>query len=131
MTTPTRVLVVEDDLAIRNLLWIMLDQRRYRVSTVADGRAALEVAGTGFDLVLLDLGLPGLNGLEVCRQLRARPETARLPIVMLTGRDDPRGVRDGLAAGADDFLTKPFNLVQLMATVERVLDSTSERAAGY
>jgi DNA-binding response OmpR family regulator len=121
MATPIRVLVVEDDLAIRNLLWIMLDRRGYRVTTVKDGRAALEVAGDGFDLVLLDVGLPGLNGLEVCRQLRARPDTARLAIVMLTGRDQPGDIRDGLAAGADDFLVKPFDLASLVARVERVL----------
>jgi DNA-binding response OmpR family regulator len=124
MTTPVRVLVVEDDLAIRNLLWIMLDRRGYRVTTARDGRAALEVAGDGFDLVLLDVGLPGLNGLEVCRQLRARPETAHLAIVMLTGRDQPGDIRDGLAAGADDFLIKPFDLATLVARVEKVLHPT-------
>ena len=127
MTTTPRILVVEDDPAIRDLLWIMLDRRRFRVSTVTDGRAALEVARDGFDLVLLDLGLPGVTGLEVCRQLRARPETARLPIVMLTGRDDPRDVRDGLAAGADDFLSKPFNVDQLIASVEGALARLAER----
>ena len=126
MTTTPRILVVEDDPAIRDLLWIMLDRRRYRVSTVSDGGAALEVAPSGFDLVLLDLGLPGVTGLEVCRQLRARPETARLPIVMLTGRDDPRDVRDGLAAGADDFLSKPFNVDQLMASVDGALARMAE-----
>jgi DNA-binding response OmpR family regulator len=124
MTTPVRVLVVEDDLAIRNLLWIMLDRRGYHVTTAKDGRAALEVAGDGFDLVLLDVGLPGLNGLEVCRQLRARPDTARLAIVMLTGRDQPGDIRDGLAAGADDFLIKPFDLASLVARVEKVLHPT-------
>jgi DNA-binding response OmpR family regulator len=128
MTTPIRVLVVEDDLAIRNLLWIMLDRRGYRVTTVKDGRAALEVAADGFDLVLLDVGLPGLNGLEVCRQLRARPDTARLAIVMLTGRDQPGDIRDGLAAGADDFLIKPFDLTSLVARVEKVMHPTRASA---
>jgi DNA-binding response OmpR family regulator len=130
MTSPKRVLVVEDDLAIRSLLTRILGRRGYQVVTADDGRAALEVAGDGFDLMLLDVGLPVMNGLEVCRQLRARPATARLPILMLTGRDQPGDIRDGLAAGADDFLSKPFELAQLMARVERVLLPRTLRATG-
>ena len=130
MTSPRRVLVVEDDLAIRSLLTRILGRRGYQVVTADDGRAALEVAGDGFDLMLLDVGLPVMNGLEVCRQLRARPATAQLPILMLTGRDQPGDIRDGLAAGADDFLSKPFELAQLMARVERVLLPRTLRATG-
>ena len=130
MTSLKRVLVVEDDLAIRSLLTRTLGGRGYQVVTADDGRAALEVAGDGFDLMLLDVGLPVMNGLEVCRQLRARPATAQLPILMLTGRDQPGDIRDGLAAGADDFLSKPFELAQLMARVERVLLPRTLRATG-
>jgi DNA-binding response OmpR family regulator len=69
--------------------------------------------------VVLDVGLPGLGGLEVCRRLRADPSTKTLPIVMLTGRDDPRDLRDGLLAGANAFLTKPFNEAELLAVVKQ------------
>jgi DNA-binding response OmpR family regulator len=110
-----RVLVVEDAEPIRTLLSILLGRRGYEVVAVADGRAALDAAGRGFDLVLLDVGLPDINGLEVCRRLRSRAATADLTIIMLTGRDHPGDIRDGLAAGADDFLTKPFEESELMA----------------
>jgi DNA-binding response OmpR family regulator len=121
MTAPTRVLVVEDDSTIRNLLRTILTRRGCRVTVAESGQGALDLAGGRFDLILLDLGLGDVNGLEVCRQLRARPDTARVPIIMLTGRDDPRDIRAGLAAGADDFVTKPFELTVLMASVDRVL----------
>jgi DNA-binding response OmpR family regulator len=121
MTTPDRVLIVEDEPALRSMLSIMFMRGGWDVTAVENGHGALDVADGRHDLVLLDLGLAGVNGLEVCRRLRARPETSRVPIVMVTGRDDPRDVRDGLAAGADAFVTKPFDLVGLMRTVNRLL----------
>lgn len=122
MESPTRerVLVVEDSDLIRSLLTTLLGRRGYDVVAVSHGQAALDTApGGGFDVVLLDVGLPDLNGLEVCRRLRSRPATAGLPIILLTGRDQPGDVRDGLAAGADDFLTKPFEEAELMARLRR------------
>jgi DNA-binding response OmpR family regulator len=110
-----RVLVVEDSEAIRSLLSSLLERCGYDVVAVGNGQAALDVAGDAFDLVLLDLGLPDVNGLEVCRRLRLAAATAELPIIMLTGRDDPRDIRDAYAAGADDFLTKPFDESELVA----------------
>jgi len=122
MTPPERVLVVEDQAALRSMLSIMFTRRGSQVTGVETGQAALDLADSSFDVILLDLGLADVNGLEVCRRLRARPQTSQVPIIMLTGRDDPRDVRDGLAAGADDFVTKPFELTRLMATVDRLLD---------
>lgn len=120
-TTPTRarVLVVEDHEFVRKLISTMLTRRGYDVVAVADGPTAIEAAVGDCDLVLLDLGLPGMDGLEVCRRLRADPRTNALPIVILTGRDDPRDVRDGLLAGASDFLTKPFDEADLIALVKQ------------
>lgn len=119
-----RVLIVEDSEAIRALLTIWLNRRGYDVIAVADGQEALDAARTGVDLVLLDLGLPGINGLEVCRRLRAEPGTASLPIIMLTGRNHPDDVRDGLRAGADDFLTKPVEERELSAALERLAQAS-------
>ena len=122
MTPPERVLVVEDQAALRGMLSIMFTRRGWHVTGVETGQAALDLADGSFDVVVLDLGLADVNGLEVCRRLRASPQTSGVPIIMLTGRDDPRDVRDGLAAGADDFVTKPFELTRLMATVDRLLE---------
>jgi DNA-binding response OmpR family regulator len=114
-----RVLVVEDNDSIRLLLKRLLERGGYDVVAVALGEAALEAALGDINVVLLDAGLPDLNGLEVCRRLRAKPETADLPIILLTGRTEIEDRRDGFAAGADDFLTKPFEEAELMARLHR------------
>ena len=114
-----RVLVVEDNDSIRLLLRRLLERGGYDVVAVALGQAALEAALDDINIVLLDAGLPDLNGLEVCRRLRAQPETADLPIILLTGRTEIEDRRDGFAAGADDFLTKPFEEAELMARLHR------------
>jgi two-component system, cell cycle response regulator len=125
-----RVLVVEDSDAIRSLLSILLERRGYQVQAASDGQAALDAATSGIDLVLLDVGLPDMNGLEVCRRLRSNAATAHLTIIMLTGRDHPGDVRDGLAAGADDFLTKPIDEADLLARITRAtLRSSRPRAS--
>jgi DNA-binding response OmpR family regulator len=118
-TRRDRVLVVEDNESIRLLLMRLLERGGYDVVAVALGEAALEAALDGINVVLLDAGLPDLNGLEVCRRLRAQPETADLPIILLTGRTEIEDRRDGFAAGADDFLTKPFEEAELMARLHR------------
>jgi putative two-component system response regulator len=114
--TAATVLVVEDDLANRVLLTRLLERAGYRPITADDGpsglAAALELAP---DVVLLDVGLPGMDGLEVCRRLRADPRTVALPVVLLTGRTSVDDVVAGLDAGADDFLAKPFQEAELLA----------------
>lgn len=121
MTPAPHVLILEDEKTLRSMLSMLFRRRGWDVTPVDSGQAALDVADDRFDLILLDLGLADVNGLEVCRRLRQREETALTPIIMVTGRDDPRDVRAGRLAGADDFVTKPFDLVGLMAIVERVL----------
>ena len=118
--TRERVLVVEDNEQICTLIHIMLSRRGYEVIDVRDGQAAIANASDNIDVVLLDLGLPGMNGLEVCRRLRGEPETASLPVIMLTGRAHPEDVRDGLRAGASEFLVKPFQEAELLAAIQRV-----------
>jgi CheY-like chemotaxis protein len=117
---PTRVLVVEDTEQVRALISLMLRRRGYEVIAVDNGQAALSRVNDGFDVVVMDVGLPGLNGLEVCRRLRAEPATASLPIILLTGRSHREDVRDGLRAGANDFLTKPFLEADLVSAIKRL-----------
>jgi DNA-binding response OmpR family regulator len=110
-----RVLVVEDDATLGGGLWQTLNAQGYQVSWARTGAEALELARDPHDLVLLDLSLPDLDGVEVCRRLRAGQP--RLTIVMLTARRDEIDVIVGLDAGADDYLTKPFRLGELLARV--------------
>ena len=112
------VLVVEDDAANRVLLTRLLERAGYRAITADDGPSGLAAAfELAPDLVLLDIGLPGMDGLEICRRLRADPRTVALPVVLLTGRTSVDDVVTGLDAGADDFLGKPFHEAELLARI--------------
>ena len=116
------VLVAEDDPANRRLLTILLERAGYVVLEAPDGRAALAVvAGVTPDLVLLDVQMPGLDGFEVTHRLRARPETAIVPIILLTGLGASSDRIAGLDAGASDFLSKPFDQGELLARVRAAL----------
>jgi putative two-component system response regulator len=110
------VLVVEDDAANRVLLTRLLERAGYRPVTADDGPSGLAAAfELAPDVVLLDVVLPGMDGLEICRRLRADPRTVALPVVLLTGRTSVDDVVAGLDAGADDFLSKPFHEAELLA----------------
>ena len=115
----TRVLLAEDDPAISEPLARALGREGYDVEVRADGSGALEAVADGVDLVLLDLGLPDLDGLEVCRRIRAQGFTA--PVLVLTARADEVDLVVGLDAGADDYVTKPFRLAELLARVRALL----------
>lgn len=116
------VLVVEDDPANRALLERLLEREGYRTKAVGDGEAALlAVAEHAPDLVLLDIGLPHLDGYEVTRRLRANLRTVAVPIILLTGRSTLNDVVEGLDAGADDFLSKPFRQPELLARIRSAL----------
>ncbi len=116
------VLIADDEPHVVELVRVTLEDDRVRVFEAADGQTALAVAeALAIDLVLLDVHLPDLSGLEVCRALRANPRSATARIVMLTAAAQQDDVMRGLAAGADDYLTKPFSPVRLLSLVDRLL----------
>jgi len=116
------VLIADDEPYVVELVRVTLEDDRVRVFEAADGQTALAVAeALAIDLVLLDVHLPDLSGLEVCRALRANPRSASVRIVMLTAAAQQDDVMRGLAAGADDYLTKPFSPVRLLSLVDRLL----------
>lgn len=103
-----RVLIADDDAAQRNLLRVLAEKAGHHVIEAADGEQALKLAMSERpDVVLLDVMMPGLNGFEVCRQLKADPGTAPIPVLLVTSLADREDRIDGMRAGADDFLTKP------------------------
>jgi diguanylate cyclase (GGDEF)-like protein len=113
-----RVLVVEDDEATRGALRALLDDAGYDCDEAADGERAVDaMRDARFDLVLLDLGLPGMSGVDVHRQLRQDPRTRFLPIVLLTAQSDRKVKLEQLEAGAEDFITKPYDADELLARV--------------
>jgi DNA-binding response OmpR family regulator len=127
--TVRQVLVVEDHEDIARLIQIHLEDLDCHVVRVADGRDALkQVAANKFDLVILDLMLPGIDGLEVCRQVRSQP--FYIPIIMLTARSSELDRILGLDLGADDYVTKPFSYRELMARVKAQLRRVEVLADG-
>ncbi len=122
-----RLLVVDDDKALRKLLGDYLGENGYEVVLVGDGEAMKqELARTSFDLIILDLMLPGEDGLTLCRDMRAR---SSVPILMLTARGDELDRIIGLEMGADDYLAKPFNPRELLARIKNILRRTREGEA--
>ena len=122
MAKATHVLVVEDEAALADLLKYNLEKEGYRVSVANDGEEALVVADESApDLVVLDWMLPKAPGIEVCRRLRARQDTRNTPIVMLTARTEEGDRIRGLDVGADDYLTKPFSMNELLARLRAVM----------
>lgn len=116
------ILIVEDEPALATMLRYNLEKDGYRVEEAGDGEEALTmVAERKPDLVVLDWMLPSLSGIEVCRQLRRKPATREMPIIMLTARGEEGDKIRGLNTGADDYMTKPFSLPELMARVRALL----------
>ncbi|TWP52384.1 response regulator [Lentzea tibetensis] len=118
----TTVLVAEDDADIRDLLVFKLMQEGFDVAAVGDGRSALDaIVVRQPDLVILDVMMPGMSGLDVCRRLREEPATKDLPIILLTARAQETDVESGFGVGADDYVTKPFSPRELLDRVHTVL----------
>lgn len=116
------VLVVEDEDALATLLHYNLDKEGYQVAVAADGEEALTLASERApDLVILDWMLPKVSGIEVCRRLRGRTDTRNVPIIMLTARGEESDRIRGLDTGADDYVVKPFSMVELTARVRAVM----------
>ncbi|MEM7506610.1 MAG: phosphate regulon transcriptional regulator PhoB [Pseudomonadota bacterium] len=117
-----KILVVEDEEALAALLEYNLAKEGFDLSVARDGEEALlTLAEGGPDLVLLDWMLPGLSGIEICRQIRARAATRDTPVIMLTARGEEEDRIRGLDTGADDYLTKPFSIPELIARVRALL----------
>jgi len=123
------ILIVEDEAEIRELIWYNLTKEGYRVSSAASGEDALRrVAEYPPDLVVLDLMLPGIDGLEVCRKLKRSPGAETVQIVILTARGEEADIVTGLETGADDYVTKPFSPRVLSARIRAVLRRSSAAA---
>ncbi|MGQ0554266.1 MAG: response regulator [Planctomycetota bacterium] len=128
--TQLKILIVDDEPDIREILQYTLAREGYEVLTAGDGKAALVAARRHLPAVmLLDLMLPGADGLEVCRQIRAEPSTAGIAILMVTAKGEESDVVLGLGLGADDYIAKPFKPNELLARVRAVLRRTRDEGA--
>ena len=117
-----RILVIEDETDIVDLLKYNLKKDGFEVDTAAEGERGLDLARSkAYDLVVLDLMLPGIDGLEVCRRLRSDARTEHVPVIMVTSKSEETDVLVGLSLGADDYVTKPFSIKELLARVKVVL----------
>lgn len=123
------VLIVDDSRTNLNVMGARLGRAGYLVVLSDNGREALDlIAGRGFDLVLLDMMMPGMSGIEVLADLRATPRTADLPVIMITARSDSGATVEALAAGADDYVAKPFDFDILLARIDRTLERANRIA---
>lgn len=123
-----RLLIVDDEPLMLKGLKYSLEQDGYEVDTAIDGEAALEkFAAREFDLILLDVMLPHLNGIEVCQRIR---ETSMVPIIMLTAKGEDMDKILGLEYGADDYMTKPFNVLEVKARIKTILRRTAQPTRG-
>ena len=126
----TQILIVEDDADIRELITYNLEREGYVVAQAASGEQAIKlIARRQPDLVLLDLMLPEMDGLEVCRKLKAEPKTRSLPIIIVSAKGEEPDVVTGLELGADDYVTKPFRPKELVARVRAVFRRKAQPSA--
>ena len=124
VTMPTSVLVIEDDQDIAEALRYSLEMKNIRTRVALTGETGLAAALDGSNpptLILLDLLLPGINGFEICRRLRRESQTLLTPIIMLSARASPSEIATGLSAGADDYMTKPFSIRDVIARIDTLL----------
>lgn len=117
-----KILIVEDEESLLKLESILLSTRGYHVSGVKDGLAALvEIEKSRPDLVLLDIMMPGIDGFEVCRRIKENPDTAAIPVVMLTAKKSTADQNRGAEVGADAYVTKPFKSGRIIEVIEGLL----------
>lgn len=120
-----RVLVADDDDGVRTVVKRVLDKEGFEVVAVADGASALSASSEGsFDIAVIDIGMPGMDGFELVTQLRATAKYAQLPIVMLTGAGTDTDIQRGFELGVSDYIVKPFNREDLTARMWRLLRKT-------
>lgn len=117
-----KILVVEDEESLLKLESILLTSKGYAVRGVANGQAALDAIGEEHpDLILLDIMLPEMDGFEVCRRIKADPETRHIPVVMLTAKKSREDMAHGQEVGADWYITKPFKSANVIETIQRFI----------
>lgn len=125
-----KILIVEDEPDIRELLHFNLEKAGYQTFQAEDGDQAILLAKKNSpDLILLDLLLPGLNGLEVCRQLKRNPDLQHIPIIMVTAKGDEMDRVVGLELGADDYVVKPFSIREIVLRIQKLLDRREKQGA--
>jgi two-component system, OmpR family, phosphate regulon response regulator PhoB len=130
ISTMSKILIVEDDPDIRELLRFNLEKAGYTLFLAEDGETALTLARKHSpELILLDLMLPGVDGLEVCRTLKKDPELQRLPIIMVTAKGEELDRVVGLELGADDYVVKPFSLREVVLRIRKLLERREKQAA--
>ncbi len=126
MTVPATILVVDDDPVIQKLLSVNFEMEGYRVVCASDGLEGLHRAATEHpDLVLLDVMMPRMDGIAVVRQLKGEPATAGIPVILLSAKAQATDVSGGLDAGADEYVTKPFDPLELLDKVAALLGARS------
>jgi len=126
-----KVLIADDEASLRLLVAATLEDERFQITEAKDGTSALAMARAEHpDLVLLDVAMPGLDGLEVCRMIKQDPALAGTTVVMLTAKAQEVDRRRGLEAGADAYLTKPFSPLELLRLVEQIASSKSAAGTG-
>jgi twitching motility two-component system response regulator PilG len=126
MQERNRILIVEDELSLLKLESVLLSVKGFEVITAYTGKMALDLIGVAeFDLVLLDIMLPDIDGFEVCRQLRNDPRTAAVPVIMLTGKKEPHDHECGMLCGAAAYMEKPFKSALVVEEINRQLLQSS------
>ncbi|HBE73750.1 MAG TPA: hypothetical protein DDW31_06675 [candidate division Zixibacteria bacterium] len=117
-----RILVADDDRHVLYLISEVLTRSDYEVSQAADGDQALEMArSTKPDIIILDIMMPGLDGIEVCRAVKSDPATAGIRVIMVTAKSGPQDIEAGREAGADHYITKPFRLAELVGKIAELV----------
>ena len=123
-----RVLIADDDRAICDAISLILDDAGYDVTTTLDGRTVSELDGDLPDIILLDIRLSGIDGRDICRQLKSQPMTSRIPVILISANKDTPAIASEV--GADGFVSKPFELDDLLATLEEHLPPLETQAKG-
>ncbi len=125
---PIHVLVIEDDLNIAELIRLYLEKNEFKVSIANDGKSGVDMFSSEHpDIVLLDIMLPVMDGWEVCKEIR---KSSKTPIIMLSAKDETRDKITGLELGADDYISKPFDMKEVIARINAVLRRYDDKAAG-
>lgn len=123
---PPRILLVEDDEIVRKSLKRILESENYRVVTAEDARELTHVVEEFFfDLILLDVGLPWVDGFELAEMMKEHPDICKIPLIFISGHSDTENIKKGFSVGADDYITKPFDLEQVKKTIHTLLKLNS------